>query len=85
MLLYYLLLFDLASLPFKLWLLRRRRHSPRDFEVSDAWQHHIDMYVCMYIYIYIYILMYSFIYTFIHIYIYIYIYTLTRIVDIGWD
>ena len=31
-------LFDSASLPFKykLWLLRRRRHSPRDFEVSDA-------------------------------------------------
>ena len=30
--------FDSASLPFKykLWLLRRRRHSPRDFEVSDA-------------------------------------------------
>ena len=34
----FLLFFDSASLPFKykLWLLRRRRHSPRDFEVSDA-------------------------------------------------
>ena len=30
------LFFDSASLPFKLWLLRRRKHSPRDLEVSDA-------------------------------------------------
>ena len=36
-------LFDSASLPFtyKLWLLRRRRHSPRDFEVSDAERQHM--------------------------------------------
>ena len=35
---FFLCVFDSASLPFKskLWLLRRRRHSPRDFEVSDA-------------------------------------------------
>ena len=32
----YFLFFDSASLPFKLWLLRKRRHPPRDFEMSDA-------------------------------------------------